>query len=274
MNLLPCLHGTFTYYHDSWLPTLTELGITPTDPWTTIHPGISVSRSKRVNCFLIEDNHKKSFYKTYQLHDKFWEFFFRPSKCLTEVRNYETMKKIGIPCPTVLAYGERRSFGSLHENFIVTDAITDAQDLSNFAEEWFLIKCSTEKNRIYQELSQKVLKQTKLAHRNNFFHFDLHWRNILIKKDLSGNWQSFWIDSPRGCKIKFDRRRGYLVDLSCLARFAVYYLTRTQRYRFICDYLDLPGGPKVKALFRAVDARLARRPPPIPRKIRERPKNS
>jgi tRNA A-37 threonylcarbamoyl transferase component Bud32 len=268
MKLLPCLHGTFTCYDKPWKETLLQLGITPDSPWTKIQVGTQVSRSKRVNCFLVEKNNKKAFFKTYQLHDKFWEFFLRPSKCLTEVRNYLIMDKIGVPCPKVIAYGERRNFASLHENFIITKAIEDAEDLSNFAEKWHTINDLCEKNKIYRELSKEVLKQTLLAHQNNFFHFDLHWRNILIKKDAQGNWLSFWIDSPRGRSMTFNSRRGQIVDLSCLARLGIYYLSKTQRYRFICDYLQVRGGPQAKALFRDIDARLSRRPPRPPKHMR------
>lgn len=269
MKLLPCLHGTFTHYEKPWETELKSLGILPTVPWTEIKAGTQVSRSKRVNCFLIEKNGKKAFFKTYQLHDKFWEFFLRPSKCLTEVRNYLIMKKIGIPCPQVIAYGERRNIASLHENFIVTEAIEDAEDLSDYAEKWHTIKDASEKNEIYRSLSKEILKQTLTAHNNNFFHFDLHWRNILIKKNEDGEWLSFWIDSPRGRTMNINSRRGRIVDLSCLARLAIYYLSKTQRYRFICDYLQVSGGPKAKALFRDIDSRLSRRPPPPPKSMKK-----
>lgn len=268
MKLLPCLHGTFTYYDESWKKNLESFGITKDAPWTTVQAGTQVSRSKRVNCFLIEKNNKKAFYKTYQLHDKFWEFFCRPSKCLTEVRNYFIMKEIGIACPKVLAYGERRHFGSLDENFIVTSAVEDAKDLSDFGEEWHAMDDLDKKKNIYSALSKEVLKQTRLAHDNNFFHFDLHWRNILIKQGNDGNWTSFWIDSPRGRKMNINPQRGRIVDLSCLARLAIYYLSKTQRYRFICDYLQVKGGPQAKQLFRDVAKRLSRRPPPPPKHMR------
>mgnify|MGYP000494157735 CR=1 FL=1 len=61
---------------------------------------------------------------------------------------------------------------------------------------------------------------------------------------------------------RFRRRRGVVVDLSCLARLALGYLSLYDRYRFVRGYLGPGADPvQVKRLFRQVQAHLERRPP-------------
>ena len=263
MKKLPKLHGTYFFCQSEWLETLSKLSVTEDSPWPKITPGTRVSRSKRVNCYRIEGNNTEAYYKTYHYYDRIFEFLFRPSKCLTEVYTYEVMKKVGIPCPEVLACGERRIFGRLYENFIITEGIENSQDLDQYALVWKDLP-KYEKKTIYKKISSIVLTQLKQAHKNNFFHYDLNWRNIMVRNQ-DGEWQAFWIDSPRGRIKNFNRQKGVIVDLSALARLAIFHLRKAQQYKFICDYLGVKGGKEAKQLYKQIALRLEKRPPKAPK---------
>ncbi len=81
------------------------------------------------------------------------------------------------------------------------------------------------------EISAEIISQLQRAHRSNFFHFDLKWRNILVVRDADGHYRCSWIDCPRGRYMRLRPGRGQLVDLSSLARLSLSYLSRTRRLR-------------------------------------------
>ena len=75
-----------------------------------------------------------------------------------------------------------------------------------------------------------------------------------------------WIDAPRASRMLCRRGRGVMVDLSGLARPAIFLLSKYDRMRFIWRYLEGERRPgDAKRLYRKVAAHLDRRPPPPPR---------
>lgn len=75
-------------------------------------------------------------------------------------------------------------------------------------------------------------------HAAGFFHWDLQWRNILVRRS-SGDFDIFLIDSSRGGlrRTPIGRAHGRIRDLFCLDKLARRHLSRTTRLRFLRAYL-------------------------------------
>ena len=258
-------HGTRIYYADGWQDVLTNAGISIGDDWSILNIGEQVSLSPITNCFrIVLDSDHVVYFKRYVYKKRRLQFYFpMPSKAVVENFGYHQLNKLAIPTAEVIAFGENRNFGDLRAAFIVTREIPDSVALDQFARNtWYGMK-EPERSRVYKEITIKILDQVKLAHRTNFFHHDLKWRNILIKKTSEG-YMPFWIDCPRAAIIRLRYRRGRLIDLGGLARLALSYLTVTQQYRMLAYYLGADADKKKrKNMYRRIQRYLSRRPPKI-----------
>jgi len=258
------LHGRKLYVEDQWVEAMAEFALTPGKDWLELAPGTAVSISNRVKAYRVPlKDGRCVYFKTYSFHGQLMDYFMRPSKCAIEVNSYQTLSSIGIPTIKTLAFGEERVFGMLKSCCVVTEGIDDTTQLEEFALEQWHHMPPAEKKKAYEEIFVETAKFTRKAHKAGFFHGDLKWRNILISKK-DGTYCTTWIDCPRGKKMSFRAKRGQMVDLSCLARLGLSYLTRTQRYRFLKTYLaEEATSSEIKQLWRRVDSHLSRRMPEI-----------
>jgi len=242
---------------------LKKLGICATMDWVNYSNGHLVSDSPTTRCYRVSAKEGATYYfKRYICSSKrgllFW---MRPSKAAVEVWAYRKLASLEIPSIEVVAFGEHRVLGILKSAFLVTRAISNSQDLDHFAlNDWYKMQDPL-KLKVYREISNKLLEQTRAAHKGDFFHHDLKWRNILICNN-DGHYSTVWIDAPRASKMLFRKHRGAVVDLSGLARLAISLLSVYDRMRFICKYLGSERNPGDAAhLYREVSSHLERRPP-------------
>ena len=257
------LQGRKLYIADNWSDKLAEFGLIQGKNWLELKPGTAVSRSHRVNAYRVPlKDGSCVYFKTYSFHGQLLDYFMRPSKCAYEVNSYQILKKIGIPTIETVAFGEERNFSMLRSCCVVTVGIDNTTQLEDFAQIWYHLP-PAEKKQAFDEIFTETAKFTRMAHKANFFHYDLKWRNILISKE-NGHYHTRWIDCPRGRFSRWRSKRGQMVDLSCLARLALSYLTRTQRWRFLKVYLDDEASTsKIKELWRLINSHLSRRMPEI-----------
>ena len=255
------LQGSKLYIKDAWRTPLAEFGLQDGCDWLTLEPGSPVSISNRVKAYKVQLSDKTNIYfKTYSFHGQTFDYFMRSSKCAVEVNSYQTLEEIGIPTIEPLAFGEDRISGALKSCFIVTKSIDDTLPLDDFAYQvWYNMEAE-EKKQAFEEIFDEIVKYTRMAHDAGFFHYDLKWRNILVKK-IDGHYKTFWIDCPRGRKSSLRETRGRMVDLSCLARLALSYLSKSQRYRFLARYMDDAPRAEVRKMWNLVDDHLSRRLP-------------
>jgi hypothetical protein len=247
----------------AWRERLRDLGIGEDSGWIALSRGELVSRSPSTRCYRIAlGNGESVYFKRYVYPPrKLLEFWLRPSKAVVEAFGFARLRGLGIPSLDVLALGEVRRFGLLRAACVVTRGIPNSRTLEQFAREHWYWLPEPERRRVQREISQRLLQQLRRAHEAGFFHHDLKWRNILIHEGEQG-FTPVWIDCPRAFQRRFGGRRGAVVDLSCLARLALGYLSLYDRYRFLRGYLGPGADPaEVKRLFRLVQARLERRPP-------------
>lgn len=256
------LHGHKVYIEPEWKQKLAELGITKRCNWLKLKIGTPVSQSKRVNAYKVDLKDGSSIYfKTYSFHGQLKDYFMRQSKCAVEVNSYQTLEEIGIPTIKPLAFGEDRIAGMLKSCCIVTLGVDDTTQLEDWAKEIWLKLPPEEKRKAFHQIFYETAKYTSMAHEAGFFHYDLKWRNIIIKKD-NGDYKTIWIDCPRGRKMPLREERGRMVDLSSLSRLALSYLSKSQRLRFLYSYFgESATKEQVHKMWRLVTDHLSRRKP-------------
>ena len=99
--------------------------------------------------------------------------------------------------------------------------------MQQFANTRWLDMPRDRRSQVYLTLRAQLFEQLDRAHQARFFHQDLHWRNILVSLE-NGEYKTTWIDCPRAAyrKLPFTARHGQMVDLSCLGRRSLDYLSR------------------------------------------------
>jgi len=259
----PChLNGNRLYFEDGWEDRLKEIGLLQAGQWHTLVPGILVTGSVVVNTYRVPLSSGAAVYFKRYVYNNKYRYFMQQSRAANEVWSYRQLADIGIPTIRPLVLGEIREFGCLIATCIVTEEVPDALSLDDFALQHWRKLPRPERSRVYREISMEIISQLQRAHGRKFFHFDLKWRNILVHRDADGCYRCTWIDCPRGRYMYLRPGRGQLVDLSSLARWALSYLSRTQRLRFIYHYLgERASRKRVRRLFMKVDRHLSRRMP-------------
>jgi len=267
----PChLNGNRLYFEEGWEDRLKEIGLVQSGAWDTLEPGTLVTGSVVVNTFRVPLGSGAVVYFKRYVYPNRGRYFMQQSRAANEVYSYQQLANIGIPTLKPLALGEIRNFGRLVAACIVTREVPDALSLDEFAQQIWCKLPYTERSRVYREISAEIISQLQLAHRNNFFHYDLKWRNILVRRDADGHYRCTWIDCPRGRTMRWRTGRGQTVDLSGLARLSLSYLSRTRRLRFIYDYLgERASRERARSLFMKIDRHLSRRMPRVFNPFRE-----
>jgi tRNA A-37 threonylcarbamoyl transferase component Bud32 len=107
-------------------------------------------------------------------------------------REYNALKKLteqNIQCskPISWNYGFSPRYGFYEQ--LITEEIKDSKPLTNF-----LSQCSEKSNGVMN--LQPLFFAIKDMHQKGIFHGHLRPKNILVKKDKSGNLQYFFIDMP------------------------------------------------------------------------------
>ena len=266
---LAVFNGEVRFIEPAWLESLNALGFTQQNDWAHLSTGSCVSESQITNCFKIElDDGRSIFFKRYtypkQKRSRYW---MRASKAQVETFAYAQLKSLGIPTLNVIAFGESRTFGKLNAAYIITQGINDSMDMQQFAKQvWFDLP-TQQRTAVYLDLRTQIFNQLKLTHQAKFFHQDLHWRNILVTQE-NGCYKTTWIDCPRADyrMLPMNAKHGQMVDLSCLSRRALDYLSRSERYSALSTYLKINNlGWTNRSLFKEIQAHHSRSPnPPKP----------
>jgi len=103
-------------------------------------------------------------------------------------------------------------------------------------------------------------------HARGFFHRDLYCGHLLVRP-APGSWgRVVLIDLQRVARRRRPRRRWLVKDLAALAHSAPPSVTRSQKLRFLCDYLGRSRpDAQVRAWARAIEAKVARIRAHVPR---------
>lgn len=161
------------------------------------------------------------------------DWFGRP-RVRAEWENLLRFVEWGIPTARVVGYGLETRMGGFVRGALITEEIPRTSDLAYFV--------NTEDPRLkhhewVDQVSRQLALITRTLHMHRFAHNDLKWRNVLVADDIRP--KVFLIDCPSGTtwvEPFFSYRK--IKDLACLDKVAKQALRRTQRLRFILQYLQ------------------------------------
>ena len=194
-------------------------------------------RSEVTRVDFVEDGRSLPAYlKIYSYRKHPFQRMFRLGRSFYECRNLLFFRSLGIPAARVLAWGKHRNqIGRITEEFIVTEALQAAIPLDQYVRE--TRPGRFEAARIAKRLGQWL----RLLHTHDFFHKDLHWRNILICK-TNGRIELGLIDCPRGDfhRVGPARRHWRLKDCGTLDKYASVLFPDSARAIFLIHYLGAP----------------------------------
>lgn len=264
-----CYHGNLISCTPVWERQLKQAGVASSQRWDRLSPGTLINSSPRLKVHRFElENGTVVYFKKHLMFGKPWRFFLRPSTAAVEFFSYNLMHQLGLATLETVAVGEIRHWGTLQAGLIITREIPHSLNLKEYALKHWPGLTPARRRQLREQLSEAICRDLKIMHGHGFFHFDPKWRNLLIRQEadggLSGPW---WIDSPRGKKLPFFLRDyGIVHDLASLARLALFYLSRSQRLRFLYAYCG-PETPRrrVKNLALKIERHLQRNPPRPPR---------
>lgn len=174
---------------------------------------------------------------------------FGMAKAEREYRNLVRLREWGLDAPTPVAFGLAYSFGWLQRSAIVSEAVPAARSLDLYIRDELASVTGPGRRAIRQALIGNLARCSARMHDRRFVHNDFYWRNILISH---GSLQRFYlIDAHRGHRWWINGRRHRIKDLATLDAPAPAYFRRSERMRFLLDYLGLTR-------LRTADKRLVR----------------
>jgi tRNA A-37 threonylcarbamoyl transferase component Bud32 len=164
---------------------------------------------------------------------------FRPGRSRIEASNLLFFKSIGIAVPRILGWGEQRNaIGRIVQEFIITEAISEAEQLDKFVPKHCPEPDLSEHRTIRMHIIKQLAQWTRAMHDEGFIHEDLKWRNILAR-ETDGAPELFYIDCPIGhfTKPGPEMKRKQLKDCATLDKLARHECTKEEREAFIRAYL-------------------------------------
>lgn len=183
---------------------------------------------------VIEGEEVPVFIKVYANKKHPLQRIFRRGKSRTEVRNLLFFQSIGIPTPRIVAWGNRRNrIGRIVEEFIITEEVPDSLTLDQHVRRKSLSRLQAAR------LARTLGCWLRNMHTNNFYHKDIHWRNILIRCKNQKLTISL-IDCPRGDFYYSTIRSRYwrLKDCAILDKYANVLVDDIARSVFLQAYLN------------------------------------
>lgn len=177
----------------------------------------------------------------------------RMDKAEREARNYAYLRNVcGVDVPDVVCFGIRSRLWRRRDGFILTRGVARALPLdAHVANRW------PRSGGGYSDLERRALFNAacdllRKMHDNHFYHLDLQWRNILVKDTC----RLYVLDSSKGGprRSRVFQEHGRLRDLSSLAKEAIVRLSRTERMRWLRQYLGVGRlGEAQRMMIRAIE---------------------
>ena len=191
----------------------------------------------------------------------------RPCKAMLEFEAACRVAEIGIATYQPVAVGRTMTGPVVRDNFLVSDAIDDAQTLHEFVLETFKLMPQPRRNVVRLQIARQLGEMVARLHAADYFHRDLHAGNVLIRIEPDDSVRLWLIDlHALGGRQKFSIGRVER-NLSLLNNFFVGHSSATDRLRFLRSYwrtLDAlskatPSSPPAHNRFSAPFAHVARR---------------
>lgn len=177
---------------------------------------------------------------------------FKPTRSKSEFANLKFFHELGIPACVPMAQGEYRNFLGIARNcMIITEEVTGTTQLDHFISE---LEESNEPVEVKKDLRRKIIESIagnlRKIHDRKFYHDDLKWRNVLVRRTGVDKVEVFWIDCPNGYFDKTGGLRsqyGVIKDVATLDHLAWRNCPLDERMYFLSRYtgMDL-DDPKLQ----------------------------
>jgi len=159
-----------------------------------------------------------------------------------EFRNLLKLRERGLPAVRPLVAAERRVFGFLERQLLITERILDSASLFDIA-----VQGNLEPDQLFS-INRRLGRLVGRMHNAGFCHGDLFMRNILVAKN--GAEPSFhFIDCHQG---RWNRLpgRACAYDLGCYEKWAATLYDEKTRGHFFAGYLEARPGENLEKLLR------------------------
>jgi len=168
---------------------------------------------------------------------KGWISRLRGSRARRVIRGAAMLKLAGFARPEPLAAGEARAIGAIRASYVISEALDDAQIMSA------VVLAGGRRNfRMRCAVSKVIAKEIHRLHEAGIYTLDLQETNVMISGGGNADWKIHFVDLEdfRHCDRVSERRR--LLNLVHLDRTIGRFLPRTQRLRFLYNYLGARPG--------------------------------
>lgn len=156
---------------------------------------------------------------------------------------------LGIPTLSPVAAGEKVSWFR-QESFLMSEELKGFQSLELFLRSHFTMPLSREMIKEKRAVIQELARIIRTIHKAGFNHRDLYCCHIFIKHDREGQRDWRVLDLQRVDRRRWFRSRWVIKDLAALNYSAPSpMITRTDRLRFLRDYLEKPARMKSNRSF-------------------------
>ena len=164
--------------------------------------------------------------------------WFRRGKGRNEGRRAVKLAAIGVDTIDPIALGEQRKRSFLFENYLITQAIPETLPLDEFVERRLPEMGEPRRSRIRQSLASALARLTAHLHDAGFAHQDFHPGNVLIRFDEADQPHLSLIDLDALRMTRTLTWRAARQNLALLNHYFWHRCSRTDRHRFLRDYLD------------------------------------
>ena len=179
---------------------------------------------------------------------------FIPSKAFTEWKTLLHLKRLHLPTPDPLAYGEKRKYGILKDSCLITEEIPAAQPLHLYLSEQ-LGSSGTKKDSLKTEAAlAQLAKKVACLHSKDVYYRDLHSGNILCQQNSLDGLNLFFVDTDKVRFLSKMTPRKRIRDLASLKN-SLSFRTESAWVQFLKLYLnEAPAIPfHWEKFFREID---------------------
>jgi tRNA A-37 threonylcarbamoyl transferase component Bud32 len=194
---------------------------------------------------------------------KGWIARLRGSRARRVLCGAAILKFAGFARPEPLAAAEARAVGAIRMSYVISEALDGSRIMSDV-----VLSGGRRNFRQRCEVSSAIAKQIRRLHHAGIYTLDLQETNVMISGSESGDWKIHFVDLEdfRRARKVSERRR--LLNLVHLDRTIGRFLPRTQRLRFLYNYLGgRPARDEARQVLRhyfALRDRAQRRARPRP----------
>jgi tRNA A-37 threonylcarbamoyl transferase component Bud32 len=168
---------------------------------------------------------------------KGWMQRLRGSRARRVLRGAAMLKAAGFACPEPLAAAEARSIGAVKASYVISEALDGARVMSA------VVLAGGRRNfRRRCTVSGAIASEIRRLHDTGIYTLDLQETNLMLSGGDGAEWKIHFVDLEdyRNARRVSQRRR--MLNLVHLDRTIGRFLPRTQRLRFLYNYLgERPG---------------------------------